>query len=173
MSRPRHLRPGRPAGGRRQPPEPRCKPHLPAAGADDLRNRAARVRGRAGPRGVGAGRRRGLNCPMRILVVAHRVPYPPNRGDKIATYHYIRHLARRHEVSVACLADGKGDLDNVAGLAPLARSVDAVVCAPVRRRARALAALAGSRPLTAAYFDEPELRAKVRSRLTKERFDVA
>ena len=55
---------------------------------------------------------------MRILVLAQRVPFPPHRGDKIATYHYVRHLARRHEVAVACLADGKSDLDNVAGLKP-------------------------------------------------------
>lgn len=88
-------------------------------------------------------------------------------------YYYIRHLARRHEVAVACLADGKADLDNVAGLAPLAQSVDAVVCSPTRRRARALSALATGRPLTVAYFDEPELHARVRDRLAAERFDAA
>jgi sugar transferase (PEP-CTERM/EpsH1 system associated) len=110
---------------------------------------------------------------MRILLLAQRVPFPPHRGDKIATYHYVRHLARRHDVAVACLADGKRDLDNVAGLAPLTTSVDAVVCSPIRRRARALTALAGRRPLTVAYFDEPELRARVRERLAVERFDVA
>jgi sugar transferase (PEP-CTERM/EpsH1 system associated) len=110
---------------------------------------------------------------MRVLFLAQRVPYPPNRGDKIATYHYVRHLARRHDVAVACLADGPADLANVAGLAPLMHSIDAVVCSPVRRRIRALAALAGSRPLTVAYFDEPELRARVRARLAAERFDVA
>jgi sugar transferase (PEP-CTERM/EpsH1 system associated) len=110
---------------------------------------------------------------MRILFLAQRVPYPPHRGDKIATYHYVRHLARRHEVAVACLADGRADLDNVAGLKPLARSVDAVVCSPARRRIRALAALAGDRPLTVAYFDEAELHARVQARLATEHFDVA
>src|SRR4051812_19285161 len=110
---------------------------------------------------------------MRILVVAQRVPYPPHRGDKIATYHYVRHLARRHEVSVTCLADGKRDLDNVAGLLPLAKSVDAVVCSPTRSRLRALAALTTGRPLTVAYFDEPELHARVRARVAADRFDAA
>ena len=41
---------------------------------------------------------------MRILFLSQRVPYPPNRGDKIPTYYYVRHLARQHEVTVACLA---------------------------------------------------------------------
>jgi hypothetical protein len=53
---------------------------------------------------------------MRILFLAQRVPYPPNRGDKIPTYHYVRHLARRHEVAVACLGNGRANVDNAAGL---------------------------------------------------------
>ncbi len=99
---------------------------------------------------------------MRILFLAQRVPYPPNRGDKIPTYHYVRHLARGHEVTVACLADGRGDLANVPGLKAMVHAVEAVPVSSVRAKCRALAALAGTRPLTVAYFDEPELRDRVR-----------
>jgi len=53
---------------------------------------------------------------MRILFLAQRVPYPPDRGDKITTYHELRHLAARHEVAVACLADGEEDMANVSAL---------------------------------------------------------
>ena len=63
---------------------------------------------------------------MRILYLCQRVPYPPNRGDKIATYHHIQYLARNHDVAVGCLADGEADLANIAGVAPLVSSVDAV-----------------------------------------------
>jgi sugar transferase (PEP-CTERM/EpsH1 system associated) len=110
---------------------------------------------------------------MRILFLAQRVPFPPDRGDKIATYHYVRHLARRHEVSVACLADGPPDLENVAELRPMVRSVDAVVCRAGHRGTRALASLAGSRPLTVAYFNESELHARVAARVADGQFDVA
>ena len=41
---------------------------------------------------------------MHILYVAQRVPYPPNRGDKLAAYHAIRYLAERHRVTVAAQA---------------------------------------------------------------------
>ena len=110
---------------------------------------------------------------MRILVLAQRVPYPPNRGDKIPAYHYIRHLAQHHEVNVACLADGPDDLVNVKGLEPLVKSVDAVPLSRTGRRVRALAALLGRRPLTVAYFDEPELRRQVRARVAREAIDLA
>jgi sugar transferase (PEP-CTERM/EpsH1 system associated) len=109
---------------------------------------------------------------MRILYLAQRVPYPPDRGDKILTYRQIVHLARNHEVSVACLADGPEDLDNVAGLRPLVASVDAV---PLRRRHarwRALAALARGIPLTAAYFNEHKLHECVAARMEACRFDA-
>ncbi len=102
---------------------------------------------------------------MRILFLAQRVPYPPDRGDKITTYHEIRHLARHHEVAVACLADGPEDLANVAALEPLAVSVDAVPLNRRRARVRALAALATGKPLTVAYFNEGELHRRVADRL--------
>jgi sugar transferase (PEP-CTERM/EpsH1 system associated) len=109
---------------------------------------------------------------MQILYLAQRVPYPPDRGDKIATYHHIRHLARNHEVAVACLADGVEDMARVAGLSPLATSVDAVPLSARRARLRALAAVARKKPLTLAYFDEPELHERVRKRVSSHRFDA-
>jgi sugar transferase (PEP-CTERM/EpsH1 system associated) len=86
----------------------------------------------------------------------------------------VRHLARRHEVTVACLADAPADLENVAGLAPLVRAIDAVPLCRSRARFRALVALAaGTRPLTVAYFDEPLLQRCVASRVAAGEFDLA
>lgn len=40
-----------------------------------------------------------------ILYVTHRVPYPPDKGDRIRTYHTLRYLSTRYKVHLACLAD--------------------------------------------------------------------
>ena len=40
----------------------------------------------------------------RVFLLCQRVPYPPDRGDKIATFHLLRHMARTDEVHVFCLA---------------------------------------------------------------------
>jgi polysaccharide biosynthesis protein PslH len=109
---------------------------------------------------------------MRILFLCQRVPYPPDRGDKITTYHEIRHLAASHEVALACLADGPVDLDNLAFLKPLLASVDAVPLRPWRARMRALTALATGTPLTVAYFNERELHERVAVRLQNEPVDL-
>lgn len=110
---------------------------------------------------------------MRILFLSQRVPYPPDRGDKIPTYHYVRRLARDHDVTVTCLADRIADLANVDGLRPLVRDVEAVPVHPMRARVRAFAALAGERPMTVAHFDETALHQRVRRRVESGRFDAA
>ena len=40
-----------------------------------------------------------------LLYVTHRVPFPPDKGDRIRTYNTLRYLAERHHVHLACLAD--------------------------------------------------------------------
>jgi polysaccharide biosynthesis protein PslH len=109
---------------------------------------------------------------MKILYLAQRVPYPPDRGDKIITYHQVRHLARNHEVTVACLADGGDDLVNAGALAPLTAAVDAVPLRPGLARLRALRALATDSPFTVAYFNERELHDRVAARMRAGRFDA-
>jgi sugar transferase (PEP-CTERM/EpsH1 system associated) len=108
---------------------------------------------------------------MRLLYLAQRVPYPPDRGDKITTYHQVRHLARHHEVSVACLADGPGDLRNAEALAPLVASVDAVPLSRPHARLRALTAIATGAPLTVAYFNERRLHERVAGLVRSRKFD--
>ncbi len=40
-----------------------------------------------------------------VLFVVHRVPYPPDRGDRIRSYHVLKFLASRANVWLGCLAD--------------------------------------------------------------------
>ena len=98
---------------------------------------------------------------MRIFFVAQRVPFPPDRGDKITTFNEVRYLARHHEVHVFCLADGIGDLENVRGLREYATDVTAVPLEKWRSRMRAFWALASGEPLSVAAFNEPALHAEI------------
>lgn len=44
-----------------------------------------------------------------ILFIAHRMPYPPDRGDKIRSWHILKELAQHANVHVAALVDEKRD----------------------------------------------------------------
>jgi len=33
-----------------------------------------------------------------LIFLAHRLPYPPNKGDKVRSYHFLKHLAERYRL---------------------------------------------------------------------------
>jgi polysaccharide biosynthesis protein PslH len=109
---------------------------------------------------------------MRIFYICRRVPFPPDRGDKIATFNEIRHLSRRHEVHVFCLGDGSRDLENIPGLGKYAKSVTAASVNGMKIKLRALRALLTGAPLSVAALDETELHAAIRQKFDELRPDL-
>lgn len=109
---------------------------------------------------------------MRIFFVCQRVPFPPDRGDKITTYHEIRHLAERHEVHVFCLADGTADLANVPKAESFVASVTASVVTKLGTRWRALLALVSGAPLSVAAFHSRDLHQAIRRRFDELKPDL-
>jgi polysaccharide biosynthesis protein PslH len=109
---------------------------------------------------------------MRIFFVCRRVPFPPDRGDKIATFNEIRHLSARHEVHVFCLGDGCQDLDNIPGLRKYATSVTAAPVNTLIIKLRALKALLSGEPLSVAAFNEATLHAAIRQKFDELRPDL-
>lgn len=100
---------------------------------------------------------------MRIFFLAQRVPYPPDRGDKITTANEVRHLARTHEVHVFCLADGADDLAQAEPLRGIVASVTAVLVSPAMARLRAARALLLGQSLTVGMLSEKALRRAVQA----------
>lgn len=45
----------------------------------------------------------------KLLFLVHRLPYPPNKGDKIASFNLLRFLAKRYEVFVGTFIDDPDD----------------------------------------------------------------
>jgi len=41
--------------------------------------------------------------------LVHRIPYPPNKGDKIRSYHLLKHLSRSFKVHVGAFVDDPDD----------------------------------------------------------------
>lgn len=107
---------------------------------------------------------------LRILFLCHRIPYPPDKGEKIRAFHEIRALAQRHRVSLLTLADSE-----LPDLAPLQALCERVEVFPISRTAGYVRAALGSlrpRPLTLSFFESDELSARVRELARRERFDV-
>jgi sugar transferase (PEP-CTERM/EpsH1 system associated) len=54
-----------------------------------------------------------------ILYLVHRMPYPPNKGDKVRSYHLLRHLQRQHRVFLGTFIDDPEDTPQVPALQAL------------------------------------------------------
>lgn len=98
---------------------------------------------------------------MRILFLSQRVPYPPNRGDKITTWRLIERLARDHDVRVVAFAHDDGDVDAAAELERKGFPTVAVRLDQRAAKVRSLPLLLTSKPLTLGVFGSKELQAAV------------
>ena len=108
----------------------------------------------------------------RLLFLAHRIPYPPDKGEKIRAWHMLEHLARDWVVDLGCLVDDPADAQHLSVLRGCCAEVHA---APVTRSGRIARTLFGTRPgepLSLAWFHEPGLARWVRVGLDARRYQA-
>jgi sugar transferase (PEP-CTERM/EpsH1 system associated) len=109
----------------------------------------------------------GIGPRADVLYLAHRFPYPPDKGDRIRTYHLLRSLSELADVHLACFADesfGRSDLDE---LGRLCRRVAVIRLGNRSRRIRAFCSLASGRTATEGAFGSPAMRTLI-GRWTRE-----
>jgi sugar transferase (PEP-CTERM/EpsH1 system associated) len=95
-----------------------------------------------------------------ILFLAHRVPFPPDRGDRIRSHHLLKALARLAPVHVGCF--GEGDAEAEWALAAVAASAHVAARTKPLPLAGVEAVLAG-KPVSLTAFHSRELAAWVRA----------
>ncbi len=108
---------------------------------------------------------------MKVLYLCHRVPYPPNKGEKIRAFHQLIALSERHEVDLFTLADRRSDFDHQDALARYCRQVKIAGINPISSRLRSLPFLVTGVPLTVPYFYSAELHRSVRNALSSRSYD--
>lgn len=106
-----------------------------------------------------------------ILFLAHRIPFPPDRGDKIRSHHLLKALARLAPVHVATLADDPRDFTSEVELAALAQSHCLASRSKPMWRA-GIEALASGLPVSLTAFHHPALADYVRQLLAERPIDT-
>lgn len=104
---------------------------------------------------------------MRVLYLSQRVPYPPNRGDRITTFHQVRHLAKRHEVICHAFTDEPGDSASIEALEKLGARVVVDHVRPIFSRVFSLPYVLTDKPLTLPYFRSRRLSQATRRELAR------
>lgn len=87
-----------------------------------------------------------------LLFLAHRLPYPPNKGDKIRSFHLLRHLAQRYRIYLGAFIDDADDWQYADALAPYCAEIKLLALHPRRRKLRSLLGLITGEALTLPYY---------------------
>ena len=97
-----------------------------------------------------------------LLYLVHRMPYPPDKGDKVRSYHLLRHLQQRHRVFLGTFIDDPADEQHLDALSALCPDLHVARLNPRLARLRSASGLLRGEPLTLAYYRDAGLQAWVR-----------
>jgi sugar transferase (PEP-CTERM/EpsH1 system associated) len=103
-----------------------------------------------------------------ILFLAHRLPFPPDRGDRIRSWQMLQALAKLGPVHVVTPLDSAEDRAHIATVENIAASLTTAVRPASKGVAVARALLTGL-PASVALFSVPILHQAVRARLATGR----
>jgi sugar transferase (PEP-CTERM/EpsH1 system associated) len=110
---------------------------------------------------------------MKILFLAHRTPYPPDKGDKIRSFHVLSQLAKRHTVSLAYWVDDPKDLNHADALRRICRGTVAPVSLDLlRAKARAIWSLSKGQSFSAGYYNSSRFQRVVDTLVNEDRPDL-
>ena len=99
---------------------------------------------------------------MRILFLTHRLPYAPNRGDRIRAFHLLREMARFAEVSLFSLVHDD-DESSHGDQVPFAHDVTTRRVRRLPNLVRGTLRLGTDRPLTHSLLDAAGIHAALRT----------
>src|SRR2546427_2525806 len=109
---------------------------------------------------------------MRILFLAHRLPYPPNKGDKIRSFWEVRTLSQHHEVDLFCFYDDPQDRFQVVNLLEYCNSCYAEPVSFLGSRMRAMSALVCGRAFSTAFFYSKNMARRIAQAMQARAYDL-
>lgn len=94
----------------------------------------------------------------RLLFLAHRIPYPPNKGDKIRSWHFLQYLMERHEVHLGFFVDAKEDLEHIEFLKDQCTSLEYCFASPLKQKIASLLGFLKGTSLTENAYPSRQMR---------------
>jgi len=93
-----------------------------------------------------------------LLYLVHRIPYPPNKGDKIRSYHILSYLAKSFDIYLGAFIDNPSDWQYESELEALCKIVHLVGLNPRRAKIKSLIGLTKGVALTIPYYHSKKMQ---------------
>jgi polysaccharide biosynthesis protein PslH len=87
-----------------------------------------------------------------ILYLTHRIPFPPNKGDKVRSFNLLRFLCKRYRVHLGTFVDDPADLAYVPEIEKMCASINAITLRPMLARLRSAVGVLTGEALTLPYY---------------------
>ncbi len=108
-----------------------------------------------------------------ILYLVHRIPYPPDKGDKVRSCNLLRHLLRSHRVFLGTFVDTPEDVAHIRTLQKVCAGLHAVRLRPSLAKLRSINGLFAGEPLTLRYYRDAGLQDWVNETCGTQQIDAA
>jgi sugar transferase (PEP-CTERM/EpsH1 system associated) len=93
-----------------------------------------------------------------LLYLVHRLPYPPNKGDKVRSYHLLKHLQQRYRVFLGTFMDDPEDEQYLTTLQAMCPDLHVERLEPRRAKLGSLSGLFSGEALTLSYYRSSSMR---------------
>jgi len=110
---------------------------------------------------------------MRILCLTSRLPYPPNRGDRLRAFHFIEHLSQEHELSLVSFIADETERDYLPSLRVYCRDVRVLPMSSRRSAISTALNIWRREPLQTLYYRLEAMRRVVDDMIATTGFDAA
>lgn len=108
-----------------------------------------------------------------LLYLVHRLPYPPNKGDKLRSFHFLKHLSKNHKVFLGTFVDDPDDRRYITELGDFCAAIKVVKLDPLSAKIRSVNGLLSGDPLTIRYFRDIHMQHWVDSVVDNYQVDAA
>ncbi len=107
-----------------------------------------------------------------LLYLVHRLPFPPNKGDKLRSYHLLKHLTNKHRVFLGTFVDHPEDEAYVETVRGMCTGLHVARLSPRLAKLRSLAGLWSQQALSLRYYQDSGLQAWVTQTLLAQPIDA-
>ncbi|WP_342618762.1 TIGR03087 family PEP-CTERM/XrtA system glycosyltransferase [Rhodoferax sp. GW822-FHT02A01] len=107
-----------------------------------------------------------------LLYLAHRLPYPPNKGDKVRSYHLLKHLSASNQVYLGTFVDDPDDWQHVDTVRALCTQLHVAGLNPRWAKLRSLIGLLHHQALGLRYYRNAGLQVWVNQVLAENQIDA-
>ncbi|MDB1123724.1 TIGR03087 family PEP-CTERM/XrtA system glycosyltransferase [Vibrio algarum] len=94
----------------------------------------------------------------KLLYLCHRIPYPPNKGDKIAAYNILKFLNQHFDVYLGCFIDNPEDNQYQEYVRSLCKEACFVPLNPNLAKLKGISAFASGLPITVPHYGSRTLQ---------------